>query len=177
VDGTPFDAVISTLPSRSIQYQGVVNTLHVLKQRLQPYYWSAVIGGGLPFQGVVETTHVLPLEWTGGRHLVYLMNYCPPSSAAYSTPDHVLVSRGLDGLSKLYPAFDRNQVEASYVFRAPRVEPVWPVGYLRRRPPVRAGARLFHCNTAQLYPAVNAWNSCVEQGNAVAEEVAESVIG
>jgi len=174
--GEAFDAVIDTRPLRHLRYMGVVNVLLLLKQRLQPYYWSAVIDRTYPFQGVVETTHVLRPEWTGGHHLVYLMNYCAADSAAYSAPEAELLDQCLTGLARLYADFQPQDCTAGYVFRAPHVEPVWPLGYLRGRPPVRVGERNFQCTTAQLYPAVNAWNSCVAQAGAVAEEVVRTVI-
>ena len=49
-----------------------------------------------------------------------------------------------------------------YVFRAPHVEPVWTVGYLRKRPAPRIGtSRVYLSTTAQAYPRVTAWNTSI----------------
>jgi protoporphyrinogen oxidase len=174
-----FDGVISTLPlpvlSRIAQgalgqavpipelaYQGVVNALVVSRERLERFYWTAVVDPRFQFQGVVETTHVIPPAWLGGRHLTYVMNYCDAGSELYQRSDDVVAGQAVDGLTALYPRFRRRDVEAVYVFRAPYVEPAWTVGYLQRRPAPRVGrSRLYLCTTAQAYPRVTAWNTSV----------------
>jgi protoporphyrinogen oxidase len=174
-----FDAVISTVPLPllarmlgepfrelvrlpQLQYQGVVNVVVVSRARLERFCWTAVVDPTFAFQGVVETTNVIPLDSTGGRHLIYLMNYCSPDSEMYQRADDLLKRQAVEGLAALYPAFDPAAVEAVYVFRAPHVEPAWTVGYLRRRPPIRVGStRLYLCTTAHAYPKVTAWNTSV----------------
>ncbi len=175
-----YDAVISTLPLPilrgladaklapriplpELEYQGVVNVLLSLKNRLDRHYWTAVVDSKLDFQGVVETTHVIRPEWIGGRHLVYLMNYCGASSATYNTPDRELIESAKSGLARLYPGFRPSDVETAWVFRAPHVEPVWTKGYLRARPAARVeNARLYLATTAQAYPMVTSWNTSVK---------------
>jgi protoporphyrinogen oxidase len=154
--------VVTALPLSELRYQGVVNVLLLLRQPLERFYWTIVVDPRFAFQGVVETTHVLPPEWVGGRHLVYLMRYCDAGTAAYQEPDAALRARATAGLAALYPGFSPDAVEAAYVFRAPYVEPIWPVGYLRRRPAARVGdTRLYLSTTAQAYPRVTAWNTSV----------------
>lgn len=182
------DAVISTLPMpllrgiahgrfaaavplERLQYQGVVNVLVVSRRPLERFYWTAVVDPRFPFQGIVETTHVIPTEWTGGRHLYYLMNYCAAESALYARSEDALRRDALAGLRLLYPRFDPGDVEAVYVFRAPHVEPVWTVGYLTDRPGPRAAPGLYLCTTAQAYPRVTAWNTSV----ALARETVEAL--
>ncbi len=174
-----FDGVVSTLPlpvlSRVAQgslgsavpltdlaYQGVVNALVVSRARLERFYWTAVVDPRFQFQGVVETTHVIPPDWVGGRHLTYVMNYCDAGSELYRRSDDIVAGQAVDGLTALYPRFQRRDVEAVYVFRAPYVEPAWTLGYLGRRPVPRVGrSRLYLCTTAQAYPRVTAWNTSV----------------
>lgn len=186
-----FDAVVSTLPLPllasvargrlrqelslpDLRYQGVVNVLVISRARLERFYWTAVVDRSFPFQGIVETTHVIPTEWTGGRHLTYLMNYCGASTETYARPDEVLKRQAVDGLAALYPRFRPQDVEAVYVFRAPYVEPAWTLGYLRRRPAPRIGQnRVYVCTTAQAYPRVTAWNTSV----ALAHETVGALVG
>lgn len=175
-----FDAVVATPPMAvlrrmlspalqaeltcgDVDFQGVSNVLLLMRRRLSPWYWTAVVDSGFPFQGIVETTHVVPLEDTGGRHLLYLMNYCDAGSEPYERPDAEQIEGAIAGLCRLYPDLRRDDVEASYVFRAPFVEPVWTRGTLRRRPAPRLGtSRVFLCTTVQAYPMVTAWNTSVK---------------
>ncbi len=181
VDGSDerFDAVISTLPMprlraiargtlpvelplADLHYQGCVNAVVVSRKPLERFYWTIVVDPAFPFQGVVETTHVIPSEWIGGRHLIYCLNYCEPGSEPYERSDELVKRQALDGLAALYPDFRPADVEDVYVFRAPHVEPVWTVGYLRKRPAPRLGAsRVYLSTTAQAYPRVTAWNTSI----------------
>ncbi|MBI3636559.1 MAG: FAD-dependent oxidoreductase [Candidatus Rokubacteria bacterium] len=184
-----FDAVVSTLPLPvlrkvargalagavplpDLKYQGVVNAIVLSRRRLERFYWTAVVDQSFPFQGVVETTHVIPTEWTGGRHLYYLMNYCGADTEIYARPDDLVKRQAVEGLMRLYPGFAREDVETVYVFRAPHVEPAWTLGYLKRRPATRVpGTPLYVCTTAQAYPRVTAWNTSV----ALARETAAAL--
>ena len=190
-----FSAAISTLPMPLLQkiacgkihgavpqsdlvYQGVVNVVVILKQRLQPYYWNAIVKQGFPFQGLVETTHVVPLEQTSGRHLVYLMNYCHKDSETYNRCDYDWEFQAQKAIRSLYPDFDQSMIEEVKVFRAPFVEPVWPVNYLADRPEAQiSGSKVFLATTAQAYPRVNAWNTMVEIASETAVKVCIELAG
>jgi protoporphyrinogen oxidase len=165
-------AVASTIPLSDLSYQGVVNAVVVSRRRLENFYWTIVVDPRFAFQGVVETTHVIPPAWVGGRHLIYVMNYCDAGSEIYARSDELVKRQAVDGLCALYPGFTPADVEAVYVFRAPHVEPAWTVGYLRERPAPRVGdSRLYLCTTAQAYPRVTAWNTSV----ALARETATAL--
>lgn len=160
--GVARGAVAGAIPLPDLAYQGVVNAVVVSRQPLERFYWTIVVDPRFPFQGVVETTHVIPPEWVGGRHLIYLMNYCDKESELYARPDETVRRQAIEGLCALYPRFTSSSVEAVHVFRAPHVEPAWTIGYLRQRPAPRVGdSRLYLCTTAQAYPRVTAWNTSV----------------
>lgn len=175
-----YDAAVSTLPlpllatvargslARQVplpdlHYQGVVNAVVVTRKPLGRFYWTIAAHPAVRFQGVVETTQIIPPGWVGGRHLLYLMNYCDADSETYARPEPEVRHQAVDGLRLLYPHFDPAAVEATYVFRAPHVEPVWSVGYLQQRPAPRiADTRVYLSTSAQAYPRVNAWDTCVQ---------------
>jgi len=151
-----------SVPKQKVPYQGVVNAVAILKKRLQPNYWNAIVQKGFPFQGLVETTHVVPESQTGGRHLVYLLNYCGQDSETYRAVDGDVKFQALKAMKAFNPKFNQDWVEDIRVFRAPFVEPVWPLGYMRDKPRMRCGdSRLYLATTAQCYPQVNSWNTMV----------------
>lgn len=163
----------ASIPLPDLAYQGVVNAVVLLRKPLQRFYWTVVVDSSFEFQGVVETTHVIPSEWVGGRHLVYLMNYCDAASDLYARPDDLVRRQAVAGLERLYPRFEPSDVEEIYVFRAPHVEPAWTVGYLRKRPAARvAHTALYLATTAQAYPRVTAWNTSV----AIARETTDALV-
>jgi protoporphyrinogen oxidase len=165
-------SLVMQLPHRSLPYQGVVNAVAILKRRLQPFYWNAIVRPRYPFQGLVETTHVVPESQTGGRHLVYLLNYCSQDSETYARVDADLKFQAIKCLRDFNPAFRPDWVEDVQVFRAPFVEPVWPLEYNHSKTRIRVGdTRLYLATTAQCYPRVNSWNTMV----AVATDTARRV--
>jgi hypothetical protein len=50
-----------------------------------------------------------------------------------------------------------------FLFRAPFVEPIWPLGYRALRPSTTViPDRLHLVCTAQVYPRVNSWSACCD---------------
>jgi protoporphyrinogen oxidase len=165
-------ALRADLPLEDLRYQGVVNALVVARRPLERFYWTVVVDPRFGFQGVVETTHVIPPQWLGGRHLIYLMNYCDSGSELYNRSDDEVGAQARRGLALLYPRLTEDSIEAIYVFRAPHVEPVWSLGYLKRKPPFRVGSSRFYlCTTAQAYPRVTAWNTSIGLASDLVREI------
>jgi protoporphyrinogen oxidase len=153
------------LPSVNLRYQGVVNALFVLRKPLSGHYWTPVLRSGTEFDGVVEMTPLTgPVD---GRHLVYVMRYTGRDSELFAEDENAIAARWTSQLRALHPGAD---VEEVHVFRAPFVEPVYPVGYLAQRPAVEvAGTSLMLATTAHVYPSVTSWNSSVGLANRVSE--------
>ncbi|MEV6241573.1 FAD-dependent oxidoreductase [Lentzea sp. NPDC051838] len=152
-----------TLPSVDLRYQGVVNALFVLRKPLSGHYWTPVLRSGTEFDGVVEMSPLTgPVD---GRHLAYVMRYTDRSSPLFAEDADAIAARWTAQLKSLHPEAD---VEEVHVFRAPFVEPVYPVGYLASRPEVEvAGTSLLLATTAHVYPSVTSWNSSVGLANSV----------
>ena len=185
-----FDRVVSTVPladlsriavgdrlqdrvrplADTIDYQGVVNVLVLLRRSLTPYYWIPVVESGVPFHGIVETTRVIDLEQTGEYHLVYLMNYVHRTDPLYDRDPDGLAAEYVDALLGLFPELERQDVCATYVFKAPYVEPIYSPGYGRRKPPEElVPDQVYLATSAQVYPNVTSWNSSIG--------LAKSVVG
>ena len=193
VDGSTlaFDRVLSTVPmvlldrmagpdlrphiealGPGVDYQGVVNVVLLLDRSVLDHYWLAVVESGVPFRGVVESTCVRSIRETGGRHLVYLLNYVHRTDPAFSEDEESIRSRYLDGFFTLFPEIPREALEASFVFRTPFVEPIYTTGYARRRPPAAlVPGAVYLSTTAQIYPDVTSWNSAAGQARRTVEEM------
>ncbi len=118
------------------------------------------------FDGVVEMSPLTgPVE---GRHLAYAMRYTDRESALFGEDEHSIAARWREQLLALHPGLAAEDVEEVHVFRAPFVEPVYPLGYLAQQPPVEvAGTPLLLATTAHVYPSVTSWNSSVGLANRV----------
>lgn len=185
--GQPFDTVVSTSPLIQFQqmtrgldldpaitdlkldYQGVISGVFLMRKPLSRYYWMPVVDSGATCQGIIEMSNLVPLERSDGLHVTYLVNYTHRSSELFALPEEELMARYRADLARLFPEAGTSIVD-EFLFRAPFVEPIWPLGYQERKPATSViPGRLYLASTAQVYPHVNSWNSCAS----VVEEMVE----
>ena len=179
------DRVVSTLPApsfvkvsgpalrrgmvpmdESLDYQGVINTMLFLKRPLSPHYWLATPDPSYPFDGVVETSTLTDEADRGQRHVVYLTRYLHRTDPRFTHEDEHIASQDWDAMKRLFPDLLDGDLETSFVFRAPFVEPIYRLGHLRLKPPeVLVPGKVFLASTAQVYPTVTSWNGIVDQVN------------
>lgn len=179
------DRIVSTLPAptflsvagpalrramvpidESLDYQGVINSLLFLKRGLTPHYWLATPDPSYPFDGVVETSTLTDEDDRGPRHVVYLTRYLHRTDPRFTLDDASIAAQDWKAMKRLFSDLTDDDLEQSFVFRAPFVEPIYRLGHQRRRPPeVLVPGRVFLASTAQVYPTVTSWNGSVEQVN------------
>ena len=193
VAGEPerFDAVIATVPTdifgqlldpglraavgedwftkaEAIEYYAALCLLLELDRRFHPFYWTNVADEDMRFIGLIEQTNLVPPEHYGGRHFLYVANYLPL--------DHELLSLELDdllavyepGLRRVNPAFSRDWIRQSWLFREPAGQPVVLPNYPQRMPPYETGVPgLLMANTTQVYPDDRGTNYAVREADEV----------
>lgn len=158
---------IQQLPE--IPYQGVVNALFFLKRPLDNYYWTPVMHSGTEFDGLVEMTELIDTAHYGGYHAVYAMRYTPQASPLFAEDKEAIAARWKKQLLSLYTdiGLSEDDIVDVQVFKAPYVEPLYPLGYASSKPGFSIpGTRLLTISTAQVYPDVTSWNSAVRLANA-----------
>jgi len=152
------------LPRTQLPYQGVVNALFFLRRPLDGHYWAPVLHSDTQFDGVIEMSTLTGTERQNGLHLAYAMHYTDRNSDLYGEDDAGIAARWTDQLLRLYrdlPLSAEDIVDVR-IFRAPFVEPVYPLGYSSTVPSMEvAGTRMLLATTAQIYPDVTSWNSSV----------------
>lgn len=152
----------------TLDYQGVINSVFFLKQPLTKHYWMPIVNSGAVSQGLVELSNLVPTSESHGLHVAYLLNYTHRDGELYKKSEGDLREIYKNDLISLFPNA-KNAIVDQFIFKAPFVEPIWPLNYSSMRPPVEAlPGKLYLVSTAQVYPNVNAWNSCCE----VAREMA-----
>ncbi|MFF1611486.1 NAD(P)/FAD-dependent oxidoreductase [Amycolatopsis sp. NPDC058278] len=165
------EALAARLPTTDLPYQGVVTGVFFLRQPVTEHYWTPVLHSGTEFDGVVAMSALAGPH--DGRHLVYVMHYTDRDSQLYLDDDTAIAARWSAQLRGLYPELGTDGIEEVRVFKAPFVEPVYPLGYLARRPPVTVdGTGLLLATTAHVYPDVTSWNSSVALANDVVAALA-----
>ena len=166
------------LPDLDLPYQGVVNAAFFLRRPLDDRYWTPVIDSGTEFDGVVEMSSLSGPETYGGRHLVYAMKYTDRDSALFRESEETIAARWTGQLLELYGDLPlrREDVLEVAVFKAPFVEPAYPLGYGTRKPGIDLGSsRVLLATTAQVYPRVTAWNSSVALAGEVVDHLWERI--
>jgi protoporphyrinogen oxidase len=164
------DELAARLPRTDLPYQGVVTGVFFLRRPVTEHYWTPVLHSGTEFDGVVAMSELAgPV---GDHHLVYVMRYTDRGSPLYLDDDAAIAARWSAQLRSLYPELGPDDVAEVRVFKAPFVEPVYPLGYLAERPAVAvAGTNLLLATTAHVYPDVTSWNSSVALANDVTSRI------
>jgi len=164
----------SELPE--LTYQGVVNALFFLKKPLDNFYWQPVVNSGTEFDGVVEMTELVKTEQYNGNFMIYTMKYCGKDSELFKEDENSIATRWKEQLKTLFA--DLNLKDEDFteikIFKAPFVEPIYPLGYSKLKPETRIGnSNLLLATSAQVYPSITSWNSSVGLANKVVDYLYE----
>ena len=183
-----FDTILSTLPLPElsklipdsqreyrdsllkIDHNGIVVMILKLKRRLSPYYWLSIGDSNIPFNLLLEHTNLISPDNYGGKHILYISNYTSIEEDFYKMSEEELFKVYLPHLKKVYPDFDRDDVDEVFVFRNEFGTPVFTRGYQSLLP-------------NSLSPIENLYLACGEQiypedrGMSKSIEVAKKVCG
>lgn len=139
-------------PLAGIDYLGVLCEALLLRRPVTPYYVLNLTDRSLPFTGVIETSNLIGTDELDGRHLVYLPRYRSQDHPDWDRTDEDLHADNLAGLRRVEPGLEPDDVIGWRVFRARFVQPVHPVGYGDRLPPLELADGLAYLSTAQIHP-------------------------
>lgn len=145
----PVDAVVvATMPHvleeltgyrNRIEFQGTVCSLIASARAVTGTYWLNVADEA-PFGALIEHTNFVPPDRYGGDHLLYAVRYVQDLDGPFwSRPDDEIEAAWLDGIERLFPAFDRSQVRWIRTARRARTAPIYDLGYLDRVVPYDLG--------------------------------------
>jgi protoporphyrinogen oxidase len=154
-----FDRVIATFPSpsvaavcgdltdaelealRTIEYQGIVCLVALLRQPLTECYLTYITDPGTSLTGVVEMSNLVEREQFGGRALLYLPKYVHSQDPLLDAPDDDIRARFLCDLQRLHPDFSTDEVICSRVTRERQVFALPVPGYSRKLPPMHTSVQ------------------------------------
>ncbi len=110
----------------------------------------------------METTRTIRFEDTGGRHLVYLLNYLHRSDPLFQRDPDEVRDEYVRAFLDLFPDLTADDILHAETFKAPFVEPLYTPGYAKRKPPHElVSDRIYLASTTQVYPEVTSWNSSI----------------
>ncbi|MBK7107159.1 MAG: NAD(P)/FAD-dependent oxidoreductase [Ignavibacteriae bacterium] len=146
----------------NLTYQGVVNAMFFLKRPLDNFYWTPVVNSNTEFDGVVEMTELVEKSQYGNMNMVYVMKYCSRNSDLFKEDEKSIAERWKKQLLNLYPDLNFNESDISdiKIFKAPFVEPIYPLGYSTIKPDLHLkGTNILLATSAQVYPNITSWNA------------------
>ncbi|WP_045767916.1 NAD(P)/FAD-dependent oxidoreductase [Xanthomonas albilineans] len=150
---------------RRVRYLSNVCMVLSLDRSLSDTYWLNVNDPGFPYVGVIEHTNFEPPSSYGGRHIVYLSKYLPPSHLMYTMSDEELLDFSVPHLQKMFPEFNRSWIQDVHVWRADYAQPIAEKHYSQfvpgRATPL---ANTFVTSMAQVYPEDRGTNYAVREG-------------
>ncbi|MBE9030280.1 FAD-dependent oxidoreductase [filamentous cyanobacterium LEGE 11480] len=189
-----FDRVISTVPINiltqiaqdidgvewlpELTYQGVVNMMVFLDRPVDGYYWTPILQSETGFDGLVESSALIDPAHYNGCHAAYVMKYTHRDSELYRRDADEIADEWLAQLLRVYASrgITAANVVDRFVFKAPFVEPIYPLGYTKRKPQIQLGhSNVYLAASAQVYPYITSWNSSVRIADECLESLSESV--
>lgn len=124
-----------------------------LRERTTPFFWVNTHDARVPFAGMIEYTNLNPLPELGGDHILYVPQYLSADDPRYAQSDEDVLRSYTDALALINPAFDRNWVVFSEVFRDRYAQPICLTDYRTSTPSVQTPvANLFLTDSCQLHP-------------------------
>lgn len=183
-----FDRVISTvspglmtkltpeLPSnylaalRDLKSLGAVVMTVALKHKLTEHsYWLSLDKRKYPMLALVEHTNMADPRHYGGDHLVYVGDYLPADHPYLKMDADELFEHYEPALKSFNPAYERSWVTGKWVFSTPYAQPIPPLRYSERIPPLKTPLPgLYFASMSQVYPWDRGTNYAVEMGHKVA---------
>lgn len=156
-----------------IQYLGNICLVLELDRALSKTYWLNVNDASFPFVGVIEHTNFVRPETYGGRHIVYLSKYLPPTDPLYSMNADEFLDYALPFLQTIFPAMDRTWIQKHHLWRARWSQPVVEKQYSKLIPSTEGPMEGLHlCSMAQIYPEDRGTNYAIREGRRLGTRIA-----
>lgn len=133
-----------------VEYLGVICLVIVSRVPIIPYYVVNIADNKVPFTGMIGMSTVIDPKNTGNRYLTYLPKYVLSTDPYLRRSDEEIEIEFMEGVKKMIPNFDFNQIESVHLNRAIRVQPLQVLGYSDNVPRVQTShPGLFVLNTSQ----------------------------
>ncbi len=124
-----------------------------------------------PFLALVEHTNFMDKAHYGGDVLLYCGDYVPVDHEYFKMTEAELVERFIPALEKVNPAFKRDWIRKTWLWRAPYAQPIPFVNHSQNIPALKTPLPgVFWASMSQVYPWDRGTNYAVEIGQQVAKE-------
>jgi len=164
-----FDLVIDTRPAKNIDYLGMINVVFSSKQNLSPYYWHNINDTNSPFVALLQHTNLIDKSNYQNKHIYYLGTYLSQSHKYFGWSDEQIEKEFLDYLVKIFPKFNKKQINEIKVFRFKYAQHIVTTNY--KVPNYKVGKKIYQMNLAQIYPEDRGMNFAVKEAKKMIKEI------
>jgi protoporphyrinogen oxidase len=148
------DLLHVTGAGNAVEYLGVVCLVLITRRPITPFYVLNIADSRVPFTGVIGMSTVVSSEETKGLYLTYFPKYVLSDDPILTEREDVIRKQFLQGVSLLYPDLAVEDIVASHVNRAVKVQPLQVLDYSTLVPHVTTKHPDFYVlNTSQFVNA------------------------
>jgi len=156
-----FDLIIDTRPAKEIDYLGMINVVFSSKQSLSPYYWHNINDINSPFVALLQHTNLVDKSNYNNKHIYYMGTYLSQNHKYFNWSDKEIEKEFLDYLKKIFPTFDKKQIEEIKVFRFKYAQHIVTTNY--KIPSYKVSEKVWQMNFAQIYPQDRGMNFAIKE--------------
>ena len=133
-----------------VEYLGVVCMVLVTKTPINPYYVLNIGDTNSPFTGVIGISSLVDQKYTAGHYITYFPKYIPSDHSYWEKTDDDIQEIFMNGVKKLYPNLDSEDIISIHINRALKVQPLQVLGYSSKVPKIHTNnPDFFILNTSQ----------------------------
>lgn len=144
------------------KYFGAVCVILEMNKKLSDTYWLNVAEAGFPFGGIIEHTNLIPKEYYQGKHIAYLSRYFAIEEPIATMDNEAIKALMLPYLEKIYPTFELDQIENSYVFKTYNAATVCDLNFSDKVPACETEIKgLYIANMNHIYPDERSTNNAI----------------
>lgn len=162
----------------SIDYLDAAVLLFATDKPISDYYWHNINTPNSPFVVFLSLTSLIGTEKFGGKHVYYIGDYIPAEHPYMNQPEDELREHWFKSLGDMFPAFERDSVIESHVFRFRNAQHIVDVGFEEKIVDYQTPCPgVFLCNFSQIFPMDRGTNYAVRDGVRMADLLEESHVG
>ncbi len=162
-----YDFIITSQNLKNVDYLGAITVVFSSKQKLSPYYWHNINDTNSPFLAFIEHTNLVGTKNYQGRHIYYMGTYLPQNHHYFTDANKKIYDDFFEYLGKIFPNFERKQVEKKWIFKFKNAQHIVTKGYKPSPNPSldRAGKKpvVLNINFANIYPEDRGINFAVRE--------------
>jgi protoporphyrinogen oxidase len=112
-----------------VEYLGVICMVLITRKPLVPYYVVNIADQRVPFTGIIGMSNLVSLQETAGFYITYLPKYVLSDDPLLQQPDDELQKLFFKGLRLMFPNLKPDDIVATHINRASKVQPLQVLNY------------------------------------------------